>query len=147
MVPLGGFEPPKLCPKRQIYSLLSLSILTTTTWLLGQDYDSQMLRELPKNKWRMVQDLNLWLFCNNISLAKKLNKPLWQPSMWLVRKQGTSVLSLTATSFYRPPWLRPIVDLPCGECWIRTNVFYFVHSEPSNFWSRTSMLNLIVLYL
>lgn len=32
--------------------------------------------ELPKNKWRMVQDLNLWLFCNNISLAKKLNKPL-----------------------------------------------------------------------
>lgn len=79
--------------KRQIYSLLSLSILTTTTWLLGQDYASQMLRELPKNKWRMVQDLNLWLFCNNISLAKKLNKPLWQPSMWLVRKQGTSVLS------------------------------------------------------
>lgn len=48
--------------KRQIYSLLSLSILTTTTWLLGQDYDSQMLRELPKNKWRMVQDLNLWSF-------------------------------------------------------------------------------------
>lgn len=32
--------------------------------------------ELPKNKWRMVQDLNLWLFLHNISLAKKLNKPL-----------------------------------------------------------------------
>ena len=86
LVPLGGFEPPKLCPKRQIYSLLSLSILTTTTWLLGQDYDSQMLFELPKNMvtrggieptvlavkerclshltnepcWRMAQDLNLW---------------------------------------------------------------------------------------
>lgn len=44
--------------------------------------------ELPKNKWRMVQDLNLWLFCNNISLAKKLNKPLWQPSVVAGEKTG-----------------------------------------------------------
>ena len=36
----------------------------------------------------MVQDLNLWLFYNNISLAKKLNNPLWQPSMVTGEKTG-----------------------------------------------------------
>lgn len=46
-----------------------------------------------------------------------------------MREQGTSVLPLTAIRLYRPPWLRPIVDLPCGECWGRTNVFYSVDSD------------------
>nr|DAE97601.1 MAG TPA: hypothetical protein [Caudoviricetes sp.] len=37
---------------------------------------TNLLRQYISTEWRMVQDLNLWLFCNNISLAKKLNKPL-----------------------------------------------------------------------
>lgn len=125
------------------YMALGARLELATLWLTARCSTV----ELPKNKWRMVQDLNLWLFCNNISLAKKLNKPLWQPSMVTGEKTGYRRSLITATSLYRPPWLRPIVDLPCGEYWGRTNIFYFVHSEPSNFWSRTSMLNLIVLYL
>lgn len=39
--------------------------------------------ELPKNKWRMAQDLNLWSSTNDFSLAKRHNKPLCQPSMFL----------------------------------------------------------------
>ena len=38
--------------------------------------------ELPKNKWRMAQDLNLWSSINDFSLAKRHDKPLCQPSIW-----------------------------------------------------------------
>lgn len=38
--------------------------------------------ELPKNKWRMAQDSNLWSSTDDFSLAKRYNKPLCQPSIW-----------------------------------------------------------------
>lgn len=103
--------------------------------------------ELPKNKWRMVQDLNLWLFFNNISLAKKLNNPLWQPSMWVCVKtgylrshsNGDTLTPTTVVATHRGFTLWRMLG--------SNQHLLFSRLWPSNFWSRTSMFNLTVLYL
>ena len=100
-------------------------------WLLGQDYDSQMLFELPKNKWRMAQDLNLWSSTNDFSLAKRHNKPLCQPSIWSSEQELNLYLSrrydcaiVTPSLDILPPYNPCCIFRPRKDCNLRVLCSY-----------------------